>query len=65
MIKGSEIFMTEIKLYTLKEIEDILKVTQRTLYRYIKEGNLQAVKVGREWRVTHEALQAFISKGTK
>lgn len=65
MIKGSEIFMTEIKLYTLKEVEDILKVTQRTLYRYIKEGNLQAVKVGREWRVTHEALQAFISKGTK
>lgn len=57
--------MTEIKLYTLKEVEDILKVTQRTLYRYIKEGNLHAVKVGREWRVTHEALQAFISKGTK
>lgn len=57
--------MTEIKLYTLKEVEEILKVTQRTLYRYIKEGNLQAVKVGREWRVTHEALQAFISKGTK
>lgn len=56
--------MAEIKIYTLKEVEDILKVTQRTLYRYIKEGKLQAVKVGKGWRVSHEALQAFISKGT-
>lgn len=57
--------MTEdIKIYTLKEVEDILKVTQRTLYNYIKEGKLKASKVGREWRVRHQDLEDFISKGT-
>lgn len=55
----------EIKLYTLLEAQDILKVTRRTLYNYIKSGKLSAVKIGREWRITHESLKAFIEKGTK
>lgn len=34
------------KFYTLKEIEDNLKVSNRTLLRYIKAGKLKAVKIG-------------------
>lgn len=56
--------MEEIKVYSLEEVADILKVTRRTLYTYVKEGKLQAVKMGKYWRVTHENLQDFISKGT-
>jgi len=52
--------MGEIKIYTLKEVEEILKVTQRTLYNYIKTGKLKAVKTGKSWRVTHESLQRFL-----
>ncbi len=40
-----------IKVYTLNEVAEILKVTRRTLYNYIKEGKLQAVKIGKSWRV--------------
>lgn len=54
----------EIKIYTLEEIVDILKVTRRTLYNYIKHGQLKAVKIGKYWRVSHKDLQDFISKGT-
>lgn len=46
----------EIKLYTLKEIAEILKVTERTLLAYIKEGRLKAYKIGGKWMVTHENL---------
>ena len=53
-----------IKVYTLAETEKILKVTRRTLYNYIKSGQLSAVKLGRAWRVTPEALTDFISRGT-
>ena len=56
--------MTDIKLFTLDEVADILKVTKRTLYNYIKAGKLPAVKIGKYWRVSEESLQAFISTGT-
>ena len=50
----------EIKVYTLQEVADILKVTRRTVYSYVKDGSLKARKIGREWRVTSESLQEFI-----
>lgn len=56
--------MAEIKVYTLDEVADILKVTKRTLYNHVKAGKLSAVKMGKYWRVSEESLQAFISTGT-
>ena len=56
--------MADIRVYTLDEVADILKLTKRTLYNYIKAGTLHAVKVGKYWRVSSEALQDFISTGT-
>lgn len=52
--------MSEIKLYTIDEVVEILKVTRRTVYGYIKDGKLDAVKVGRYWRVRAEALEVFL-----
>ncbi len=57
--------MEEIRVYTLTEVVDILKVTRRTLYNYIKNGQLKAVRVGREWRVSHKNLQEFVESGTR
>lgn len=56
--------MADIKVFTLDEVADILKVTKRTLYNYVKAGKLPAVKMGKYWRVSEESLQAFISTGT-
>jgi excisionase family DNA binding protein len=56
--------MADIKVFTLDEVADILKVTKRTLYNYVKAGKLPAVKMGKFWRVSEESLQAFISTGT-
>lgn len=52
--------MADIRVYTLDEVADILTLTKRTLYTYIKEGKLKAVKIGREWRVSEETLRKFI-----
>lgn len=54
----------DIEVYTLKEIEDLLHVTRRTLYNWIKSGKLKAFRIGKEWRVTREALQEFTQTGT-
>lgn len=56
--------MEELRVYSLKEVEEILKVSQRTLYTYIKTGKLKAVKMGKYWRVSHESLKDFIEHGT-
>jgi excisionase family DNA binding protein len=55
--------MEELKLYTLREVEKILKVTQRTLYTYIREGTLKASKSGKYWRVKHADLMDFVDNG--
>lgn len=50
----------DIKLYTLEEVMELLHTTRRTLYRYIKDGKLKAVKVGGRWKVTEDALRDFL-----
>lgn len=56
--------MENFKLYTIDEIAEILKVTQRTVYNYIKSGSLKAIKIGKYWRVRHEDLAQFLETGT-
>lgn len=57
--------MTEIKLYTTEEAAQLLKVTRRSIYTYLKSGKLEAVKIGNGWRISQEALEKFLSQGTK
>lgn len=55
----------DIEVYTLQEIEDLLHVTRRTLYNWIKSRKLKAFRIGKEWRVTKEALEEFTQIGTE
>lgn len=57
--------MNEIKVYTLGEVSDILKLSKRTLYNYIEAGTLKATKFGKYWRVTEQSLQEFINNGAE
>lgn len=57
--------MAELKVYTTEEVMGVLKVSKRTLYNYIKAGQLKAFKVGKEWRITEEALRDFTEHGTE
>jgi len=52
--------MKDIKVYTVKEVTEILKCTKRTLYDYINSGKIKAVRIGREWRITEQALADFL-----
>ena len=56
--------MADIKAYTTDEALEVLKVTRRTLYRYIKAGQIKAIRMGREYRITEDALKDFLERGT-
>lgn len=56
--------MAELKLYTATEVCEILKVSKRTLYNYLRAGQIRGVKIGREWRFAEESVQEFTLRGT-
>ncbi len=45
---------------TLPEVAEQLKVSRRTVYRWIKSGDLDAYQFGREYRITESALKDFL-----
>ena len=49
-----------MKILTTDEVAEILNITQRTVYNYIKTGELKAHKMGKYWRIFPEDLRAFI-----
>lgn len=50
------------KAYTLQEVADLLQVTRRTVYSYVKEGKIKAVKIGRTWRVNESELAKLLAQ---
>lgn len=56
--------MDELRVYTIEQVAEKLSVTRRTVYSYVKEGKLKAVKIGKYWRVTEDNLKAFLETGT-
>jgi len=54
--------LTAEKLYTKNEAAALLHVAPLTLERWLREGKIVGVKVGRKWCVADSDLQAFIEK---
>ncbi|MCJ2165172.1 MULTISPECIES: helix-turn-helix domain-containing protein [unclassified Pseudodesulfovibrio] len=52
-------------LLTVREVANFLRVHQRTAYRLITGGSIQAIKIGSQWRVPEKALIEFIETGWK
>lgn len=52
--------MEKKALYTVEEVMELLSVSRRTVYTYISSGQLEAVKMGKYWRVKHEEIEKFL-----
>lgn len=48
------------RLLTPEQVAARLQVTARTVYRWLMEGRLPGVKLGRLWRIRPEAFDAFL-----
>ena len=46
---------------TPAEAMEVLGVGKNTIYRLLNSGKLPAIRIGRSWRITLEAIQTFIS----
>ncbi len=48
---------------TLEDAARFLKVSETTVYQLLREGQLKARKVGREWRFLKSELVAYLKEG--
>ena len=54
--------MSMNRLLSAKEVAVLLQTSRVQVRRMIQSGELAALKVGREYRIPLEALQAFVQK---
>jgi excisionase family DNA binding protein len=50
-----------VKLLTIEEVAEILRVSSRSVTRYIESGKLKASKIG-VWRIKEDDLNVFLQE---
>ena len=50
-------------VYTVPEIAIILRVSVKTVYRLVKSGDIPAIRVRGQIRITSSALQIYLNGG--
>lgn len=48
--------------YTVEEVAQLLKVSKLTIYDLVKKEQLPTFRIGRQMRISHEDLQAYIQQ---
>ncbi len=52
----------EQEFYLVSELADNLRVSDMTIYRYIKAGKIKAYKIGKEFRIDKREFNNFLNK---
>lgn len=54
--------------YTVREVAKVLRVSERTIFRYMQPGakqKINAFKIGKSWRISETELNRFIETRNK
>ncbi|MGV8027400.1 MAG: helix-turn-helix domain-containing protein [Anaerolineaceae bacterium] len=52
-------------VYTVKEAAGLLKMSEASMWRLVRSGELESVKLGKLRRIKGQALLSLLDKGTK
>lgn len=52
--------MAKEQYQTVREVADLLKVSEATVRRWIKDEELRAIDIGKGWRIGSSDLGAFL-----
>lgn len=52
------------RLLTVAEVADVLRVSNMTVYRLIKSGEVAAIRVGKNYRIRQHDLDAYLKAGS-
>lgn len=51
------------ELMTVRELEQYLRFTKKTIYGLLKKGSIPAVKIGNKWRFDKEVIDKWLHNG--
>ena len=51
-----------VRFMTVAEVASQMRVSKMTVYRLVHSGELEAVRVGRSFRVPEHAVEAYLKK---
>jgi excisionase family DNA binding protein len=54
----------EREILTVKEVSELLKVHQGTVYKMVREGRIPAFKIGSDWRFRKDQMVHWIAEQT-
>lgn len=54
--------LTDIRYLTIEEAATLLRMHPDTVRRLLREKRLPGKKVGREWRISQEVLDKFLTE---
>ena len=47
-------------LLTVREVAELLRIHRPKVYELIKDGTIEGFKLGSDWRITRESIEALI-----
>lgn len=57
--------ITDYKVYTVEDIAESLGMNSRTIREYIRNGQLNASRIGRKYIINQDDYKAFVSGDQK
>ena len=54
--------LAEVRFLTVAEVAALMRVSKMTVYRLVHNGELEAVRVGRSFRVPEPAVDEYLRK---
>ena len=52
--------LADVNFLTVAEVALIMRVSKMTVYRLVKSGELEAIRVGRSFRVPEQAVNQYL-----
>ncbi len=56
--------MEQAELLTIDEVAAYLRIAPNTIYRWCRDGKLNGIKIGKEWRIARADLESFLTRRT-
>jgi len=47
-------------IYTIEQVAEILQLSTKTVYRHVRSGRLDSLRIGRRWRIPDTSVKAFM-----
>jgi len=52
--------LSDVRFLTVAEVASIMRVSKMTVYRLVHSGELEAIRVGRSFRVPERAVNQYL-----